>query len=426
MTQQFLDPIWREILSDLFRQYVLNGGKLDADSYRADHEDWIEQLNQLEWQNYLKREGNNYRLALMSLLGLDNDDVKKQLNQCEKAFNVLRAHYKNAETRKTKKLIRDLARDIGLSYAQTVQTVRCLLDVTSLWHGGSSTDLESEETSYVIPGENIITNKNFDDFVSKIQKWSPPRVLPALEMSKSDSVSTNSSNPALKPGDAPRISAFISYSTKDKIYGAQVKKIFEEYGVECFLAHEDLEVSEEWKMRILEELQKCSIFVPLLSKVFRGSDWAPQEIGVIAGRKDVAIIPLSIDGTMPFGFISHLQGKRIPAEGITQDLVFPPLTKKHPHMIIPAMIRKVAAAGGYRIAETAMKSLVPLFSVLNDEELDQLVTASIKNDQVWSASLCREEYLPELIEMHRIRIESKKLTALEYQVKNNHWYEGPE
>lgn len=424
MTQSFLNPIWHEILSDVFRQYVLNGGKVDADSYRADHEDWIEQLNQLEWQNYLKREGSNYRLAFMSLVGLDNDDAKLELNRCENAFNVLRAHYKNAATRKTKKLIKDLARDIGLTYGQTIQIVRDLLDVSSLWHGGSSTDLENEETSYVIPGEHILTNKNFDDLIHKVQQWRQPNIPPASGIGKGDNAPPKINNSTLSAGVAPRISVFISYSTKDKIYGAQVKKIFEGYDIECFLAHEDLEVSEEWKMRILEELQKCSIFVPLLSKNFRESNWAPQEIGVIAGRKDVAIIPLSIDGTMPFGFISHIQGKQIPTGGITEDLVFPPLTKKHPHVIIPGMIRKVAAAGGYRIAEAAMKPLVPLFSVLNDEELDQLVTASIENDQVWSASLCRGEHLPALIEMHRLRIEPKKLAALEYQVEHNHWYKS--
>jgi hypothetical protein len=224
----------------------------------------------------------------------------------------------------------------------------------------------------------------------------------------------------------PQVSAFISYSTKEKQYGAQVKRILVEYGIESFLAHEDLKVSEEWKERILEELLHCDIFIPLLSKAFRESDWAPQEIGVIAGRQDVAVIPLSIDGTMPFGFILHLQGKRISPDGVSEELLIPPLAKKHPHKIIPSMIRGIAEAGTFRRAEAAMKPLVPLFPALTDDELDALVTASIGNNQVWSATHCQGEYLPQLIEMHRRRIDPKKLKALEYQVENDKWYNEAE
>jgi hypothetical protein len=88
------------------------------------------------------------------------------------------------------------------------------------------------------------------------------------------------------------IRAFVSYSTKDKLTGAAVKSILEGYDIECFLAHDDLEISAAWKDRILEELLRCDIFVPLLSAAFKASDWASQEIGVIAARNNVAVIPL--------------------------------------------------------------------------------------------------------------------------------------
>ena len=218
------------------------------------------------------------------------------------------------------------------------------------------------------------------------------------------------------------IRAFISYSTKEKEYGAQVKRVLENFGIECFLAHEDLEVSEEWKERIFEELLRCDLFITLLSKAFKDSDWAPQEGGVIVGRKDVAIIPLSIDGTMPFGFISHLQGKRIPIEGVTEPLIIPTLTKKIPRKIIPIMISKVAAASSFRSAEAAMKPLVPLFNVLDDQELDVLVGACIHNYEVWDASLCQGEYIPELIRINKSRIDQDKLKALEYQIESREWF----
>ena len=226
-----------------------------------------------------------------------------------------------------------------------------------------------------------------------------------------------------KPDD---IRAFISYSSHDKAYGAQVKRILQSYGIACFLAHEDLEISVEWKSRILEELQRCDVFIPLLSRAFRESDWAPQEIGVAIVRHEVAIIPLSIDGTMPFGFIAHVQGKLVSAEGVSESLIIAPLIRKYPHTIIPGMIQKVSRATSYRGAEAAMKPLVPLYPILNDDELDVLVKASINNDQVWSASLCNIDYLPKLIEMHKRRIDKDKLKALVYQVENNEWYQENE
>ncbi len=62
--------------------------------------------------------------------------------------------------------------------------------------------------------------------------------------------------------------AFISYSTQDKKYGAAVKAVLEEINIESFLAHDDVMVSEKWKERILAELRKCEIFIPLLSENF--------------------------------------------------------------------------------------------------------------------------------------------------------------
>jgi hypothetical protein len=219
-----------------------------------------------------------------------------------------------------------------------------------------------------------------------------------------------------------KIRAFISYSTKDKAYGAQVKKILEAYGIECFLAHEDLEISEEWKIRILEELIQCDVFIALLSKAFRESEWAPQEVGVAISKQEVAIIPLSIDSTIPFGFISHVQGKHIPVDGVTESMIISPLVRRYPHTVIPGMIQKVSRSRSYRGAEAAMAPLVPLYPILNDDELDALVSASIGNGQVWSASLCNRDYLPKLIEMHRQRIDKDKLKILEYQVDNNERY----
>ncbi|HET8546351.1 MAG TPA: toll/interleukin-1 receptor domain-containing protein, partial [Bryobacteraceae bacterium] len=124
-----------------------------------------------------------------------------------------------------------------------------------------------------------------------------------------------------KNGSPPRkLRAFISYSHVDRKYGAQAKALLEEVGIEAFLAHEDLHVSDEWRNCIIEELKRCDLFVPLLSANFLTSKWAPQEVGFIISRPEVVIAPISIDGTTPFGFISHVQSRRIVDSVITREL----------------------------------------------------------------------------------------------------------
>lgn len=224
-----------------------------------------------------------------------------------------------------------------------------------------------------------------------------------------------------------RVRAFISYSTVDKEAAGAVKRALSTFGIDCFLAHEDIHVSEEWRERILEELATCTVFIPLLSQAFKESDWAPQEIGAIAARADVAVVPLSLDGrTIPFGFIAKIQGGRVPLTGVDPETILEPLTTRFPRVVIPGLIARVRDATSYRSAETAMRPVVKHFANLSDSELRSLVRASIENRQVWSAADCRAEFLPQLVELNRSRIDPTDLVALEYQIENNERYVNQE
>ncbi len=220
----------------------------------------------------------------------------------------------------------------------------------------------------------------------------------------------------------PKVSAFISYSHADREYGCQAKRVLAEVNIEAFLAHDDLDVSDEWRERILEELRRCDLFVALLSANFLSSEWAPQEAGFIISRPEVAIAPLSIDGTIPFGFLSHLQSRRIPKEGITRELLVEPLARKFPRKILPGLIRIAGDAGSFRAAEALMRPLVPFFPIFTPEEAQALAEASVKNGQIWSATLCHREYLPQLIRHQGGNINPKTLRALRYQVENDRRY----
>jgi len=108
---------------------------------------------------------------------------------------------------------------------------------------------------------------------------------------------------------------FISYSHENKEIAGMIKDAFTIRGIDSFLAHEDIPCGEEWEKEIKGELEKCNIFVPILTNEFKESEWTCQEIGA-AWIRNATIIPLSliIDGkeaVMPSGFIKKIQGLKI-------------------------------------------------------------------------------------------------------------------
>ena len=102
-----------------------------------------------------------------------------------------------------------------------------------------------------------------------------------------------------------KLKAFLSYFTRDKELAGQIKHALEEYGIEAFLAHEDIEPPAKWIETIKAELKACHIFLPILTDNFHKSYWTDQETG-IAFNRDKLIIPLKITKD-PYGFISQFQ-----------------------------------------------------------------------------------------------------------------------
>jgi hypothetical protein len=227
------------------------------------------------------------------------------------------------------------------------------------------------------------------------------------------------------------IKAFISYSTKDKKYGTAVKATLDKINkatpdkinLESFLAHDDVRVSEEWKKCILAELKECKIFVPLLSEAFKGSDWCGQETGFVVERGNVLIIPLSIDGTVPYGFISHIQCHQVSPAGIDPQPILGAIGRKWPSIVIEVLLKSVEGANTFRRADELIEPLTPYFQRFSKEQASRFAHMAIENNQIWPARLCREKYLPQFLKRNRTKISPSQYRALKYQIKNQKWYE---
>ena len=216
--------------------------------------------------------------------------------------------------------------------------------------------------------------------------------------------------------------AFISYSTKDKAHAASVKAVLDQLGIDGFLAHENIKVSEPWKKRILTELRACKIFVPLLSRSFKRSNWCGQEVGLIVRRRGVLTIPLSLDGTNSYGFIEHLQTQKLPRGSAGEHLVLEAMAKQWPGFVIDKLLGAVKTAYSFRAGEAAVKPLVPFFPKFSKEQIRRFMQLVVENGQVWDAHLCRDEYLPAFLKMHRDAIPKRLYRALKHQLKTHQFY----
>lgn len=216
--------------------------------------------------------------------------------------------------------------------------------------------------------------------------------------------------------DGNALKAFISYSTKNKTVAGKVKAILDDYGIVGFLAHEDINITEEWKKRIMLELRKANVFIAMLSQDFKSSDWSPQEAGM-AYFKNILIISLLLDDTTPFGFLGDSQGKKISHDSVPEEYIIKPIVDKFPNFLIDKIIEKLEEVNSCRKAEKVLGFLVPHFKELNAIQIDKLVNVSIRNGQICLAHLCQTQYLPQLLEIHKSKIPKEKYEVLSFQIE---------
>lgn len=206
--------------------------------------------------------------------------------------------------------------------------------------------------------------------------------------------------------------AFISYQTSDKTVAGRIKNELASIGIASFLAHEDIEVSKEWRIKILEELTKADLFVCLLSKEYYSSPWCVQESGIAAFRAGMKIIPLSIDDSVSQGFISYLQSNIIDANKDLLGYLLPGLMEHNPKQATDGIIRWIGRSSSYKGAEANFQLLLPYISKLTDEQILTLLELSANNKQVHNSGLCATEYIPPLLKSHGHLLSTEKREIL--------------
>jgi hypothetical protein len=216
--------------------------------------------------------------------------------------------------------------------------------------------------------------------------------------------------------------AFISYSTKNKIIAGKIKLAFEDLRIDSFMAHEDIQPSQEWQKTILEHLAMCSIFVPVISEEFMESEWTQQEAGMVMNNPGIIILPICISICNPPGFLARYQALKIKNEFISAWLIGEALIKEKTTHVLPYLVDHLKYVNGFRGAEDLMATIMPHLDKLSAEQVVEFADGCIKNAQVWDASLCNSEMIPEFIRRKGSLIPKDKLKVLQYQIDKHEWW----
>ena len=117
-----------------------------------------------------------------------------------------------------------------------------------------------------------------------------------------------------KPSTAPRI--FLSHLSYRKTEAGQLADALRALGFASFVAHDAITPTREWREEIQKALRSCDLLVAMVTEGYHDSEWTDQEVGWVLGR-DLAIVPISLDGALPKGFLESYQAiKRKPNEAM--------------------------------------------------------------------------------------------------------------
>lgn len=180
---------------------------------------------------------------------------------------------------------------------------------------------------------------------------------------------------------------FITHVAAERGYAAEVKDALSGWGVDGFVAHEDIEPGAEWLRTILAALHSCDALVAILHGGFKESNWCDQEVGIALG-KDVPCVPVRLD-LDPYGFLGAFQA--VSAGGSTTSNVAKAVSsilvrdKRTANSMIEAVVRRLASAGSWNQANRLARFVSENAVSMTWDHVDRLRAAQKANVEVGGA-----------------------------------------
>jgi len=182
------------------------------------------------------------------------------------------------------------------------------------------------------------------------------------------------------------LKVFLSYSTDDKQLAGKIKQQLAFWGIDVFLAHEDLVPSSEWEDEIVRNVESCDVFIPLLTGSFKLSDWTDQESGMAISHSRT-VMPLNITRN-PHGFLAKYQAFKFDHAALDQscrDLVLKMKDKKElKSKVQDSFIQSFVTSGNFPDANTRSELLEDI-GPYDQSQVNEIIRGSLENPQVYGA-----------------------------------------
>ena len=195
-----------------------------------------------------------------------------------------------------------------------------------------------------------------------------------------------------RPGDEPwedeRFRLFLTHVATQKRAAHELKSYLGYFGVDAFVAHDDIQPGREWRLVIESALHSCDALAGLLHEGFHESDWCDQEVGIALGR-GIAVVPIQFD-LLPYGFFGSVQAVNNAASQesgtLALNLVLVLLKdKRTSEKLTAAIVDELARANSFDQANKLSRILAQDAPLLSREQTEQLRKAEKANDQLQGA-----------------------------------------
>jgi len=172
---------------------------------------------------------------------------------------------------------------------------------------------------------------------------------------------------------------FLSHKAKDKVEATKLKENLSLYGIDCFVAHQDIEPTREWQEEIEKALNSMDMLIALITNKFLNSYWTNQEVGWALGR-GIKVIPVNL-GENPKGFIAKYQVLTTNKINLHENLL------KHimkDEKMIDIYINSLSKCNSFDNGNKLALAL-PNINNLTNKQVDRIIDIFNSNDQLhWS------------------------------------------
>ena len=154
-----------------------------------------------------------------------------------------------------------------------------------------------------------------------------------------------------------------------------------------FVAHEDIEPTQQWHQEIENALRSMHVLVAVITEGFVSSKWTDQEVGFALGR-GVLVIPVRY-GADPYGLVGKYQGVPAPLDdlpGIAMAIFETVAKQDHLRSILAdAVVDSVCSQTRFADVIERMKTLQRVRSSLTAKHARALLYALRNNSAISGA-----------------------------------------